>query len=309
MGTFVKIPESVMVLPDDIIRIRAPLPFAEPDHVNCYVIAADGERLLVDTGMLGSQDTIDAALVSGGLELDGVVLTHGHPDHWGIARRYTDVVRGHADIRAQLTFGSRDHSEIDGLPPGWSVNAELFEVLRGYERFTLGVPELEEISDGEMLGEWEVILTPGHAPGHVCLYRARDRVLIAGDHLLPEITPNIHLTDGMPDAVADYLASLRRVAAMDIALVLPSHGDPFRDAAGRAAALIAHHERRLARLEEVLRADGPAGVGQLSRRLFRVIPDDPVERLMAEMETYAHLEYLRLRDRVALGEDVWRLAA
>jgi glyoxylase-like metal-dependent hydrolase (beta-lactamase superfamily II) len=143
----------------------------------------------------------------------------------------------------------------------------------------------------------------------VCLYRKSDGVLIAGDHLLPAVTPNIHLTTEMPDAVADYLASLRRVAALDVSLVLPAHGEPFEDAAGRANDLIAHHERRLARLEGLLAGAGQADTSELAERLFRDI-GHPADRLLAEMETYAHLEHLRLRGRVVLaGTGTWRLAA
>jgi glyoxylase-like metal-dependent hydrolase (beta-lactamase superfamily II) len=113
----------------------------------------------------------------------------------------------------------------------------------------------------------------------------------------------------MPDAVADYLSSLRRVAALDIRLVLPAHGEPFTDAIGRAAELIEHHERRLARLEALLSAEGPADTTRLAEGLFSDI-ESPTDQLLAEMETYAHLEHLRLRGKVSLTvPGVWATAA
>jgi glyoxylase-like metal-dependent hydrolase (beta-lactamase superfamily II) len=300
-----------MVVAGDVVRICTPLPFAEPDHINCYVIRAGDEHLLVDTGMRGSEAAIDGALRAHAIELDGVVITHGHPDHWGLADRYSGgVVRAHADIRSQLAWAQQDleSASMHGLPPGRVLDRELFEVLIGYGDVTGEPPLVNPLAEGDRLGEWQVLVTPGHAPGHICLYRERDMVLISGDHLLPLITPNIHLTEEMPDAVADYLDALRRVGAMGINLVLPAHGEPFTDGRGRAAELIAHHERRLARLEALLDTGGPAGTARLSEQLFNSV-EEPAEKLMAEMETYAHLEHLRLRGRVALADDdLWSLA-
>jgi glyoxylase-like metal-dependent hydrolase (beta-lactamase superfamily II) len=292
---------------DDVILIRAPLPFPEPDHINCYVIRVDHEHVLVDTGVRGSDRAIERAMAHFGIAIDRVLLTHGHPDHWGLARRYADVAMAHPDIRSQLAFSEQDPSSVSlhGLRPGRKISEEMFGFLTGFNDLTDGPPDIEPIHEGDRLGDWEVLVTPGHAPGHVCLYRRADRVLIAGDHLLPVVTPNIHLTDEMPDAVADYLESLRRVSELDVQLVLPAHGEPFTDAAGRAAELIAHHQRRLAQLEGLLQRDGPAGTERLAEGLFRGL-QEPIDRLLAEMETYAHLEHLRLRGRVSLGSgDTW----
>jgi glyoxylase-like metal-dependent hydrolase (beta-lactamase superfamily II) len=97
--------------------------------------------------------------------------------------------------------------------------------LQGDERFT---------ADGRA---WEVIHTPGHPPGHVCLWSAADRILPSGDHLLPAITSPVTFERGFErDPMSSYLDSLQRVAALAPALVLPGHGDPFPDGSGRAAA-------------------------------------------------------------------------
>jgi len=107
----------------------------------------------------------------------------------------------HPDIRSQLAVSKDEPSSVSllGLPPGREITEELFDFLTGYNDLTDGPPEIQPIYEGDRLGDWEVLVTPGHAPGHVCLYRHADRVLIAGDHLLPAVTPNIHLTDEMPD--------------------------------------------------------------------------------------------------------------
>jgi glyoxylase-like metal-dependent hydrolase (beta-lactamase superfamily II) len=267
--------------------------------------------VLVDTGMRGSEDAIDDALARLRVRVDRVLLTHGHPDHWGLARRYADTALAHPDIRAQMMYAEERRSAVGflGVPPGTEVEGEVIEYLIGYASLTHGAPDVTPILEGDHIGDWEVLVTPGHAPGHVCLYRRSDQVLIAGDHLLPEVTPNIHLTTEMPDAVADYLSALRRVAALAVRLVLPSHGEPFTDAAGRAAELIHHHERRLAQLEGLLCVGGPADTTRLAEDLFRDV-DTPADKLLAEMETYAHLEHLRLRGRISLsGLNLWAATA
>lgn len=140
---------------------------------------------------------------------------------------------------------------------------------------------------------WQAMITPGHTADHLCLLDPDGGVLLSGDHVLPTITPHISGMAG-PDPLADYVASLHRVAEVsDGMLALPAHGHPFTDLAGRAAAIIEHHDERIDRLEELLAADSPSTVADLSMALFGPHGRDP----LAVSETYAHLEHLRRADR------------
>jgi len=139
--------------------------------------------------------------------------------------------------------------------------------------------------------EWVALYTPGHTDDHLCLFDPEAGVMLAGDHVLPTITPHISgLIEG--DALALYVESLDRIAALDgITLVLPAHGHPFTDLAGRVDEVKEHHEERLEHLRGISEAEGWATVQALSHKLF-------AERSwgsMAESETYAHLEHLRVR--------------
>jgi glyoxylase-like metal-dependent hydrolase (beta-lactamase superfamily II) len=139
---------------------------------------------------------------------------------------------------------------------------------------------------------WEVIHTPGHSLGHVCLWSPAHRVLLSGDHLLPGITPPVTFERGFDaDPLRSYLDSLRRVAALGPRLVFPGHGHPFGDAVGRIEAII---RNKLRRLESIRRAieERPSTVTELADRLVAkaVLAH---QRQLAINETLAHIAYLR----------------
>ena len=147
-----------------------------------------------------------------------------------------------------------------------------------------------------MLGreEWIVLHTPGHTGDHICLFNPNSGVLLSGDHVLPTITPHISGMTASDDALADFFAGLDRVADLDdVELVLPAHGFPFSDLAGRAQAIKDHHAARLDHLEEIAGQIGENDVISFSHELFQERSWGP----MAESETYAHLEHLRLAGR------------
>ncbi|HEY5645201.1 MAG TPA: MBL fold metallo-hydrolase [Pseudomonadales bacterium] len=139
--------------------------------------------------------------------------------------------------------------------------------------------------------EMFVLHTPGHTPDHFCLHDPEAGVFIAGDHVLPTITPHISGISTSEDPLLSFFYSLDRVAELPgIGQVLPAHGHPFTDLKGRAAAIKAHHHERLERIREISRGFGrPASVAEFSQLLFRPRSWGS----MAESETYAHLEHLR----------------
>jgi glyoxylase-like metal-dependent hydrolase (beta-lactamase superfamily II) len=142
--------------------------------------------------------------------------------------------------------------------------------------------------------EWVAVHTPGHTGDHLCLFDPADGILLSGDHVLPTITPHISGMTRSPDSLADFFAALDKVAALDgVSLVLPAHGHPFTDLGGRVAAIERHHQERLDELVRIGDEIGRADVIEFSHHLF-------AERswgAMAESETFAHLEHLRLAGR------------
>lgn len=150
--------------------------------------------------------------------------------------------------------------------------------------------------------EWFVWHTPGHTADHVCLHAPDDGLLLAGDHVLPSITPHISGLGGIADSLQAFYDSLDRVRALEHARrCLPAHGHPFDDLPGRVDAIKRHHEERLDKLKAISKRLGPATVRELSQQLFH--PRSWGQ--MAESETFAHLLHLRLRKQAEshTGED------
>ena len=139
--------------------------------------------------------------------------------------------------------------------------------------------------------EWFVVHTPGHTGDHFCLHDPETGTFVAGDHVLPTITPHISGISSSPDPLNSFFQSLDRVAEIaDVKQVLPAHGHPFPDLRERTRAIKRHHDERLDKVKAIGRDIGPATVGAFSRRLFQ----PRSWGAMAESETYAHLEHLRI---------------
>jgi glyoxylase-like metal-dependent hydrolase (beta-lactamase superfamily II) len=153
----------------------------------------------------------------------------------------------------------------------------------------------------------KVIWTPGHSPGHICLYDPEHKILFSGDHVLPSITPNVSLppnTVGNP--LGDYLKSLLSVKNLAVELVLPGHEDTFRNLSKRVDEIILHHEKRSAEILEAMKhqemtAFQVANMVTWMPEQGGVKHDDlaPIAKLAAVGETLAHLKDMSAGNIVA----------
>lgn len=146
----------------------------------------------------------------------------------------------------------------------------------------------------------EAIWTPGHSPGHLCLYERRRRLLFSGDHMLENISPNIGWQPE-EDPLGAYLESLRKTAELDIDLILPSHGPPFRGHREWIANAFAHHRERCDRILELLQG-APKAAHALVAELW-IRPLSRFHYRFAIYEVLAHLEYLRRLGQVRRDDD------
>jgi glyoxylase-like metal-dependent hydrolase (beta-lactamase superfamily II) len=191
-----------------------------------------------------------------------------------------------------------------GLP---QTSLWLNRVDREESRRILSVPPHEVftlVEDGEYLdlvGErYRVIWTPGHADGQICLFRERDGVFLAADHVLPRITPNIGLysSHDRNNPLGDYLASLEKVSRLPASIVLPGHGEPFIGLEERTQEITEHHYDRENQLLAMI-VEQPQNAYQLTEKLFRHrrLNSDETKR-MAVAEVLAHLEHMRYNRRI-----------
>lgn len=317
--------DEVRELAPEVLRIQLPIDMPGLGHVNTYVLADDQGVTVVDPGVPGqaSWQVLVSRLGQAGLrvgDVHTVVVTHSHPDHFGGAGRL--AAEAEAVLVTQQDFrtwwsrsrpdpcdspddgeGTAIEGEIPGNPwegrtpwGGESLSSGWRRRMAEGDMADWRPPEPDRgVADGEMLAlagrEWACLHTPGHTLDHLCLHDPEGGILLSGDHVLPTITPHISGIGAGPDPLAAFLASLDRVAALEgVTLVLPAHGQPFTDLAGRVEAIKGHHAERLDRLRRVGATLGAASVADFSHELFRPARWGP----MAESETYAHLEHLRL---------------
>jgi glyoxylase-like metal-dependent hydrolase (beta-lactamase superfamily II) len=273
-----------------VTRFTVPLILGSPDHLHVHVLDTPEGPLVVDTGLKGSEAALHAGLAAAGVTDPRVFITHGHPDHWGIATDIAPEVYAHPDI-AQ-TFMFTHGPGASGATSEFGDPAKFMEAFAEIQAVIGDPPDVIPVSDGDSFGDWTVLHTPGHDPAHVCLYRELDRVLLCGDLLLPGYTPNVQPAWGDTDALQQFLTSLRRVADLPVDLVLPAHGQPYTDAHGRAQELLDHHARRLTGLQQSLH-DGTTTLTDLSIATFGSQAESREDRMLALMETYAHLDHLR----------------
>jgi glyoxylase-like metal-dependent hydrolase (beta-lactamase superfamily II) len=299
----------------DVFELRLPIPF-EDGLVNVFLFADGDEADLLDCGMNSEEsvDSIRRALSHlGAKRLRRLVVTHIHPDHYGAAG--TLAGEGLADLYLHrlevplvnpryvelehLVGEVRTYLLVNGVPPDEAEvlsNSQraLSQVVKTAEpSVQLDGAELLDMGRRRLRVEW----TPGHSPGHICLYDAKEKLLFAGDHMLPELSPNIGLhPQSTPDPLHEYLEGLRRLAAYQPAQILPAHGRPFADAPGRVAVLASHHERRLDRILEIVAA-GRRNGWEVALDLWGP-RENLYEKRLALQEGLAHLQALAVEGRL-----------
>jgi glyoxylase-like metal-dependent hydrolase (beta-lactamase superfamily II) len=312
-------------LRDGLWSIPVPIPHNPLRYVSVYAFALDGGGLgLLDTGWESEESwaalTGGLASIGGGVEdVRGVLVTHLHFDHLGLAARVREasgawVAMHPADATAVARLSAAGAatmvaSEIDFLVGLGADRAEATGDVGPAERMeaftSMAVPDrlLEDGEHADFPG-WRMraVHTPGHTPGHLCFAEEGTRLFFSGDHVLPRISPNISTNQaGAADPLRDFLDSLGAVRDLDPAEVLPAHEWRFRGLAGRVDELTAHHEARLAELLAALRSHPHSTPWQLAAHLTWSRPWGQYERRMrifAVTETDAHLRLLASRGLV-----------
>ncbi len=233
----------------NIWRIDIPLVGNPLKNLNSYLVTAEpgedpgsGRSLLIDTGFRQEpcMEAMERQLSEIGVDrtrLD-IFLTHLHSDHTGLS---TELIRkgGRIFIGKDDAFGVSDYRKTEywekiyeeyienGFPE------EEIETLHRTNSAETDGPagwdsaDTEKLEEGDILSycglKLRLIHTPGHTPGHMCLYEEGRRILFSGDHILFHITPNICRWEAMPDALGSYLESLDKIRELPVDMLLPAH--------------------------------------------------------------------------------------
>jgi glyoxylase-like metal-dependent hydrolase (beta-lactamase superfamily II) len=323
---------AVDAVASGVLRLRVPVPFGRLGDVNAYLLHDTGGWTVVDTGL--NTPAARAAWRSGlsiaGIDvadLQRIVLTHSHPDHFGLAGWLQDQIAS-AGGTAPVFLTRREQE----LARYWSTAASSDEPLKALLR-RCGVPaSMPDTVTGDLqrlrqatqphpsdvrtlrLGAslrigarcFAIQHTPGHSDGHAVLYDADDRLLLVGDHVLPHITPTIsRWPSTAPDPLGRYLRSLRAMRRLDVRQALPGHGAVIDDWTARLQALLAHHTERLAFMEQAVGTE--ATVFDVAQQAFELERLNAGEVRFAIAETLAHLDYLVGTGRLhRCDEPVWQ---
>lgn len=297
---------------EGVRRVDLPTPFPV-GPVACYVLV-DHPVTVIDPGMvyLDTPALLTEALASVGRELseiEQIVVTHAHPDHFGAAGWLAQVsdapiVCGAPEVE-KLT-GASLLSRVTGLTERLGFPEDIRGSFNGFHETVDGllhpIPDHTVVAAGDGAEveaggrRWQINLTPGHAAGHISLFDPDQRVLLGGDHLLARITPNpvIEPDPGSPlgrrRSLVEYLESLGRFVALDPEVVLPGHGPAFTDTPTWAGCVRRHHESRAVAILEGVGQIGPATAFELSRRMFPSI--EGFAHLLGVSEVLGHLDLL-----------------
>jgi glyoxylase-like metal-dependent hydrolase (beta-lactamase superfamily II) len=300
-----------------IHEVRLPIPWEE-EIVNCFLFSDGTQVDLIDTGIQTDASVatmMDAIREVGGphAKLRRLVITHIHPDHFGAAGalkeatgaelfmhrlevpmvhpRYLELEQLIAEVGQNLRLNGVPEPDVSSLQNASRAMREF--VQPGEPDVQLDGAETLELGGRRLRVEW----TPGHSPGHICLFELDDRLLFAGDQILPDISTNIALhPQSTPNPLGEFLESLDRLVALGPSLVLPSHGRPFPDAHGRVERLKAHHQRRLDQIEGIL-GEEPMSGWEVALRVWGE-RKNIWDKRMALQEGLAHLQLLAVERRV-----------
>ena len=316
-----------MEIVSGVHQIRLPFPQSTPGYTNVYVVEGSNGNILIDSGWDDSEMiwAFRAGLKEDRLKLQDInwsVITHIHPDHYGLASKLKELCGAEVSVhRAEVGLINSRYKDFDGLLKDMgdllSSNgvpqaelAELSQASLWMKQFVS--PDLPDImlDDGDRISNgsfgFEVLRTPGHSPGHICLYEARKRWLFSGDHVLFNATPHVgfHPQSG-DNPLKDYIDSLIRVDGLGVNFVFPGHGPVFNSLKLRAAEIFYHHEARKEAIMKVLN-DGLKTAYQVAAEIpwklemGGVAFNDlaPWDRRLAIFETIAHLKLLTFEGKV-----------
>lgn len=312
--------------------LPVPIPNNPLGYTLVYLLESDAGPVLVDAGWHDPESlrALTAGVEQAGFALadvHGVLVTHHHPDHHGLAgevreasgawvalhREDAAMVRSHRAYLLDDEQGAWRDQLVEILHDAGAPEEEIDALLDAHEAGGASHAPVEpdrliegdermDVPGRRVRSMW----TPGHSPGHTCFVLEDEDRLLAGDHLLPEITPHVGLyqTDHEGDPLGDYLESLGRIEALGPLEVLPAHQHRFDDAGERVAAVRAHHDERLDEIRAALDTHRGATLWELAEAMTWNKPWEQIPLMMRRVATSEAAAHLRLLERRGEAEQM-----
>jgi glyoxylase-like metal-dependent hydrolase (beta-lactamase superfamily II) len=280
---------------EDLYRIELVLPRNYPKFVNVYVVRNAERSLVIDAGLQVDKcmEAMQKAMKKLGVNAAkaDLFLTHCHGDHIGFAASlihtgstvYLNRLEANHIREVEsgaLTRAFRALYQMSGIPEG-NVEEMLFYLVRD-DLKSGGTLPFQFVAGGDILksGKYQFtcVETPGHSKGHMCLYEPDKKLFISGDHLLEDAGPVIPGRFDNDNPLKDYLSSLSALNGLDIELVLPGHGRPFRNSKQRIRETIEHHYQENLNILSILR-EGRKTPYEISSHIMRMRNKSSTKRL------------------------------
>ncbi|MGB5788276.1 MAG: MBL fold metallo-hydrolase [Pseudoalteromonas nigrifaciens] len=311
---------TVVEIAEGLLWLRMPMPMSL-DHINLYLLEDNDGWYILDTGL--NNDTTRQVWLTvieqycNKKVIKGVICTHFHYDHSSLA----SWLMATFNVPLYMTFGEfymlktlsnntaalGSDNQLDFYHSAGLPRDELDVIITSCRKdpfIKFSPPSFNRLREGDVLTigkrRWQIVIGEGHSPEHACLYCEADKLLLAGDQLLPNISSNILVSELEPQGqpLKNWLRSLEKLHTLDSqTLVLPAHGPVFRHMHLRVQQLIDHHLEQLDILRAFALQAPEFNAYQAMKHLFKRALS-PIESMMALGETFAHLNWLESNDEL-----------
>ena len=310
------------ILPD-VYSITLPLPGKRPGPVNVYLFKGEPVTL-IDTGMVQTAGLLEKALDEHGLrfsDIDRIIVTHGHPDHCGAAKKIVRAgrakVAAHPEDIVSIESGmdvSRKRYKIFlklmGVPLSVGILLRLLFVFFSQMADNCAVDMVINDGDEIDIGKYraKIIGTPGHTKGSICIFLEKGKVLFCGDTIIEHITPNAFIMldekEKLPvrSSQSEFYESLVKIRNLWPSIIYSAHGKDVSD----LDQIIDGYKKAFAERQEkvlTLVRSGEKNVYRIARLLFQEIGGIrlPLEIYLSISEVYTNIQVLQRDGKVSLN--------